>query len=47
MSEGSSLGLPFAITPHPVDHFGFDAYALEIDCAAPLRGNGRRPSEKS
>lgn len=40
---------PFAITPHLVDHSGFDAYALEIEAdgrrvfySGDLRAHGRK-----
>jgi ribonuclease J len=41
---------PFVITPHLVDHSGFDAYAMEIEAdgrrlfySGDLRGHGRKP----
>lgn len=50
LESGKPLQIgPFAITPHLVDHSGFDAYALEIEAdgrrlfySGDLRGHGRK-----
>jgi ribonuclease J len=50
LESGKSLQIgPFAITPHLVDHSGFDAYALEIEASerrlfysGDLRAHGRK-----
>jgi ribonuclease J len=50
LESGKPLQIgPFAITPHLVDHSGFDAYALEIEAGArrlfysgDLRAHGRK-----
>jgi ribonuclease J len=55
LESGKPLRLgPFSITPHLVDHSGFDAYAMEIEAegrrlfySGDLRGHGRRASSSS